>query len=339
MIGRAAPVITAWETYSPLGHGADAHLAALRATEPNGVRHTVVADFSVREILGRTGTRSMDRVAGLAVATTRRLLQRADTEPAAGYPSDEIGLVLGVGDVIASAMDFVRDTWTRERPYDVDPAHVPRTLMNYAAGQCAIWHGLRGPNATICGNRSTGLLALNYARRLHRGRHARAVVWGAVEELSAQRVAVEQARGATLPAAEGCVMFLLESAAAPANRPALAEVVGIEFGFTGDPDDGAAAVGDCLRRLLARTGVAAHAVRAVITSGGTDLPERTAVADLFGDRVLRARGGLLLGDTRSATVGFALAELLAQPDLAGEFGMVTTSDPEGRVGCGLFRMT
>src|SRR5579863_2573143 len=132
----AAPVITAWEAYSPLGHGAQAHADGLRAVGRCAPAGPAVRDFDVRETLGRTGTRSMDRAAGLAVTTTRRLLERVGTPdaPLAGYAPADVGVVLGVSDGIKSVMDFLRDTWTRDKPYDVDPSHVPRTLMNFAAG-------------------------------------------------------------------------------------------------------------------------------------------------------------------------------------------------------------
>ena len=88
----AAPVITAWEAYSPLGHGAQAHAEGLRAVGRCAPAGPAVRDFDVRETLGRTGTRSMDRAAGLAVTTTRRLLERVGTAeaPLTGYHADEI---------------------------------------------------------------------------------------------------------------------------------------------------------------------------------------------------------------------------------------------------------
>ena len=94
------PVITAWETYSPLGHGALAHAGGLRAAGRSAQARSAVRDFDVREILGRAGTRSMDRAAGLAVTTTRRLLERADTAeaplagdaPLAGYAPADVGV-------------------------------------------------------------------------------------------------------------------------------------------------------------------------------------------------------------------------------------------------------
>jgi 3-oxoacyl-[acyl-carrier-protein] synthase II len=344
----AAPVITAWEAYSPLGHGAQAHAEGLRAGGRRMAERLAVPDFDVRETLGRTGTRSMDRAAGLAVTTTRRLLgQAGDAGPQlaaeaqlAGYAPADVGVVLGVSDGIKSVMDFIRDTWTRERPYDVDPSHVPRTLMNFAAGQCAIWHGVRGPNATICGSHATALLTLNYARRLQRNGHAQAVIWGAVEELSDDRAALESARtGAGRPPGEGCAMFLLESAqACPADRNALAGVLAVEFGVWADLGGIRDALAGSLRRALKRAAVSPEEVFAVAplaAAGPRGAAERAAVADVLGSVPVLSRTADVIGDTGAASAAFQIVELLVEGAGSGRVGVVTTADGEGRVGCAL----
>ncbi len=349
----AAPVITAWEVYSPLGHGARSHLAGLRAV--GSVRPgPSVPDFDVREILGRSGTRSMDRAAGLAVATTRRLLDRVGTAeaPLGGYASEDVGVVLGASDGIKSVMDFLRDTWTRDKPYDVDPSHVPRTLMNFAAGQCAIWHGVRGPNATICGSHATALLTLNYARRLQRNGHAKAAIWGAVEELSADRTAVESARldgRGGRPPAEGCVMFLLEAAStvaggrpvAAGGRPAMAQVLAVEFGVWSGPDQIRGALAGCLRRALVRAAVRREEVLAIAPLSWPGWPgsaERAGIADVVGDAPLLTKTADAIGDTGAGSAAFQIVELLAEGAGLGRVGIVTTVDGEGRVGCALLRI-
>lgn len=338
-----AAVITAWEVYSPLGHGAEAHLAGLRAAPD---RRTRVDGFEVREVLGKAGTRSMDRVAGLAVATTRRLLERVGGpgEPVSGYTAETVGLVLGTGDGVRSVSDFVRDTWTRDKPYDVDPSHIPRTLMNYAAGQCAIWHGLKGPNVTICGSHATGLLALNYARRLRQNGHAGATVWGAVEECSDERAALEAARSSgrgQLPQAEGCAMFLLESAdAIGGGRTPLAEVLAVEFGVWDDADATGEALARCLRRAMKRAGADPDDVSAValsVTQGPFADAERAAAVEVLGPVPTLTATVDAVGDTRAVSAAFQIAELLAQPSAAGRIGAVVTTDAEGRVGCALLQ--
>jgi 3-oxoacyl-[acyl-carrier-protein] synthase II len=344
-----ASIITAWEAYSPLGQGAQAHLAGLRAAAaaaPPPPRPRIDG-FEVREVLGRTGTRAMDRAAGLAVATTRRLLERVGTSqaPFGRYPAEDVGLVLGASDGVKSVSDFVRDTWTRDKPYDVDPSHIPRTLMNYAAGQCAIWHGIKGPNATICGSHATGLLALNYARRLQRNGHAKATVWGAVDEYSDERAAIESARPGGLdgvPSGEGCVMFLMESAGVVVDgRAPLAEVLAVEFGVWIDPGGVREALVRCLRKALTRSAAAPAEVFAVAPScsrGSFAVGERAAVAEVFGDVPMLTVTADAVGDTRAVSGAFQIVELLAQPAAAGRIGVATTVDAEGRVGCALLRI-
>lgn len=344
-----ALTVTAWETYSPLGHDAQTHLDGLaaldeRADESSGVR-TAVEDFDVRRILGRVGTRAMDRAAALAVATTRRLLERlggADA-PFGPYRPEDLGLVLGTSDGAGSVMHFQRDTWTRDKPYDVDPTHIPRTLMNFAAGQCAIWHGIKGPNVTVCGAHTSGLLALNYARRLHRNGHAAAVLWGAVEELSAERVAVEAARPGGFSGSspsEGCVMFLLEPAGT--GRAPLAEVLAVEFGVWAEPDGIAEVLTGCLGTALARASIEPKEVLAVAPTalvGSGAAGERAAIADVFGAGVPLLSTSLRgLGDARAVSTAYQIVEVLAALAGSGQIGAVTSVDAEGRVGCALLRV-
>jgi 3-oxoacyl-[acyl-carrier-protein] synthase II len=352
LLPMAAPVITAWEAYSPLGHGAQAHAEGLRAAGRCALAGPSVRDFDVRETLGRTGTRSMDRAAGLAVTTTRRLLERAGTAeaplagdaPLAGYAPEDVGVVLGVSDGIKSVMDFLRDTWTRDKPYDVDPSHVPRTLMNFAAGQCAIWHGVRGPNATICGSHATALLTLNYARRLQRYGHAQAVIWGAVEELSDDRAAVESARtsGGGRPPGEGCVMFLLESAETrPADRTAIAEVLAVEFGVWADLGGIRDALAGCLSRAFKRAAVPSDEVFAVAPLSSAGLrgsAERAGAADVLGSVPVLTKTADAIGDTGAVSAAFQIIELLVEGAGSGRVGVATTADGEGRVGCALLRV-
>ncbi|GAB3804911.1 beta-ketoacyl synthase N-terminal-like domain-containing protein [Micromonospora zhanjiangensis] len=343
----ARAVITGWETHSPLGHGADAHTRAAAFAVRRDDAPRRVPDFEVRRVLGTKGTRSMCRASGLAVATSGRLLTRfaLDQQRRAGYPDDDLGLVLATSDNVRTIVDFNRDSWTGARPYDVDPAQLPVTLMNVHAGQCAIWHRLRGPNSTICGSHVGSLLALRYAGRLLRRGRARAMLCGAVEEDSEARSAYAAARaapGPRRPPGEGCVVFLVESAdRVVPERPVLAELLTVEFGFA--PRDGAvrAALAACLSRALTRTGVPAERISAVVPSPAVDArgdEEQLAIKAVLGEVPVVSSVHDALGDTDAVAAAFQIVQLLTDPALAGRVAAVTATDAEGRVGCALLRM-
>ncbi|MER6892515.1 3-oxoacyl-ACP synthase, partial [Amycolatopsis sp. NPDC000740] len=141
---RRRPVISAWTAISPFGYGREAFANGVRSrrepvTEPGGPGEAaVVPSFDVREMFGRKKTRAMNRVSGLTVAAAQQLL--ADMALAPDGDREHIGFVLGTTTGSAqSMMDFTRASITAEQPDHVEPAAVPGTVMNCAAGQAAIW--------------------------------------------------------------------------------------------------------------------------------------------------------------------------------------------------------
>ncbi|GAA4432982.1 beta-ketoacyl synthase N-terminal-like domain-containing protein [Actinokineospora soli] len=348
MSTATAPVITAWSAVSPFGVGRAAFVDGLHAGRetvadldreqwagPDTVA-CLVPDFTAKDALGKKGTRSMDRATGLAVATVGRMLddQPAGRETATG---DHAALVLGTTTGSAqSMMDFTRDSLTGEKPFFVDPSRFPNTVMNCAAGQCAIWHQLRGPNATVAGGRVAGLHALNYGRRLLLTGRAATALCGAVEEYSAARAWLHRLGGTadTTVLGEGCAMLQVEAAGA---ERALAEVLSVEFGaFAGDYRDALAA---CVRRGLDRSGTTAAEVWAV-SPCGTAGPAEDEVLAGFAGAVRPDLSGT--GDTSGAAAAMQIAAVLApaerDPPAAGRTALVTAVDHEGVVGCTVLRM-
>jgi 3-oxoacyl-[acyl-carrier-protein] synthase II len=358
---KAEPlVLSAWSTLSPYGAGADLFTdgirsgrSAIRPLDREAFpgpfeRGGVLADFSPVGFLGKRGTRSMDRLTAIAVSTLGLLVEQCG--PDLTVDAERVGLVLGTGSgSVQSIMDFTRDSLAGEKPYHVDPALFPNTVMNKAAGQSAIWHGIKGPNTTITGDWATGLLALSYAIRLVRGGHCDRVLCGAVEEHSTQRAWLEWHSGAnagTAPAlAEGGAFFLLEPLgdALRAGRTPAARVLATRFrGFT-DPADARSALSACVSSALEQAGVRGQDVRVVAPSAaegqvGTD--EEAAVNDVLGGaspRWVRCRP--LIGDASSVSVGFQMAAALSVagegPFGDGDLALITTIDRDGMVGCAL----
>ncbi|CAM5244536.1 MULTISPECIES: beta-ketoacyl synthase N-terminal-like domain-containing protein [Streptomyces] len=362
------PVVSAWSAVSAFGVGREAFGAGVRAKVPAVTaldperwaaptdRACLVPGGEPRELLGRKGTRSMDRVTALAVAAVGRLLDDGEGTRIPGLAEDT-GLVLGTSNgSVGSIMSFTRDSLTQDRPHLVDPARFPNTVMNCAAGQSAIRHGLRGPNVTIAGGRASALLALNHAQRLQRCGHARTVVCGAAEEFSAERAWLDwHARGEHLPAesgeapltGEGCAVLLLEAGTeAGAGRAPLAEVAAVEIALPADEKDAGPVLADCVRRALRRADLTPADLWALAPADATGPygdRERTALAEVLGGHdPLRLSCTGLLGDTGAASAAFQIAALLASaeddPAAAGRAALVTTADPDGVVGCAVLRL-
>ncbi|MEU6862130.1 beta-ketoacyl synthase N-terminal-like domain-containing protein [Streptomyces sp. NPDC046876] len=351
-------VISGWAVSSPYGLGrrpfAEGLLGKAAATAPlDAGRWPVpyaeaglIPDFDIKAVLGRKGTRSMDRATGIAVITVGELLQ--DYGQGLAADPEKTGLVLGTSGSVQSIMDFTKDALTGEKPYLVDPARFPNTVMNCPTGQSAIRHTLKGPNVTVSGGSATGLLALNYASRLLRGGHATALLAGAAEEFSVQRARLEHVAdhggaGAD-PLGEGAALFLLESGAAARDggRPVLATVLGSRFRAFPETGRAGEALARCIADVLADAGAAPVDLALVAPGtppGQLGKQERSALDGLAGERIAVRP---LVGDATAASAAFQLAAVLAlagaDPALVDRLALVTALDRDGTVGATLLRL-
>jgi 3-oxoacyl-[acyl-carrier-protein] synthase II len=371
------PVISAWSAVSAFGVGRDQFAAAVRSgpaadtASPEsdwagpGLPPRLVPVEGPKELLGRKGTRSMDRATALAVTAVGRLLGSdgpADNGTASSAPGpgdqdagpgggrDEEALVLGTSTGSArSIMSFTRDALTEDRPYHVNPAHFPNTVMNCAAGQTAIWHQLHGPNVTLAGGRMSALLALNHARRLQDSGRARGVIFGAVEEFSIERAWLEwhsrDADQAPAQLGEGCAVLLLQPGD-QAGPEGPAEVLAVRTRLCSGPDAVADALNRCIRGAFDAAAADPQDVWIVAPSqapGPWGEAEAVTLEGLFpASSVRRAFATALVGDTGAASAAFGLIAVLAaaqgEPEAGGRLALVTSTEREGRVGCALLRL-
>jgi len=361
----AGPVLSAWSVVSPLGSSSTDFAEGLRTDRPAVAeldparwpgpyrRACLVPGFDAVTALGRKGTRSMDRASALAVTAVGNLLN--DGGARLSGVDDSLGLALGtsIGSV-QSTVDFTRDSLVNARPYLVDPARFPNTVMNCAAGQAAIWHRLKGPNATVAGGRATGLLVLRYASRLLRAGHATALLGGAVEEFSTARAWLRwHAGGRTDPDAvlgEGVALWLLEhpDRARANGRDGLATVVDLEFGYASTDHEVEPVLVAGLRRLWERTGAGPADIGLVADSGASGVDgagERAALDGVFdGRQPERLTVAHRIGDTYAASAAFQVAAVLARattgPCVATgpRLALVTSVEGRGVVGAALLRV-
>lgn len=358
--------LTGWETIAPSGIGA--HF--FPGTPAEGAAPVRPADFAeagypsdldyrfapyeAREFLGNKGTRTMDRTTALAVGTAKLLFEQ---RPFAEAERERSGFVLGTSTgSIRSTSEFTRETFVQDRPFLVNPALFPNTVMNCAAGQCAIWFKARGINATIAGGRLSGFMSLQYASMMLRQKYVDLLYAGAVEELCPQTAHAHQILTAAghrmpVPQGEGCVMFALERGAdlrerGGASGTTLYALQCRRYFEPAELNTAAAVEGvkQCVQDVLDKFRFGRGDI-GFISIGATSDPtirslEQNAVDSMFGN----GQTGIVdvterVGETYSAAFSFKMAGLLAHPGFQGAghspFGLVLSATRDGYVAAAL----
>ncbi|MFF1813476.1 beta-ketoacyl synthase N-terminal-like domain-containing protein [Streptomyces sp. NPDC058251] len=353
--------ITGWGVMAPLGDGARefseavvqersglADVSGMFDEELPSDKAFALPEFKVRDYLGRKGTSFFDRSTSLALIASDRALK--DTGLVVTDDNrDQVGLVLGTTTgSIKSTSDYSRETLTQKRPYLVNPVLFPNTVMNCAAGQAAIWHRLKGVNATIAGGQLAGLTALRYASRTLRWGDAQALLVGAVEEFSPHTAWATHLALDSATAGEGAAVFVLESGEsrdATGRRPD-AEVLAVELA-TADPEQGTEAVTarytECIARALRTAGVTADELWAIApgSAGPGEAEEAALDRALAAARPTRLRIKELTGECHAASGALQIAAVLAyhrtDRALDGRPVLITSATREGAFGAAVIR--
>lgn len=330
---------------SALAAGASG-IAPLAGELAEGLRdpHAAEArDYDPARTLGDRNLRPLDRTARLAASAASLALAAAGPEALAG---GEVGLALGtLFGSLRTIAEFDRRALQMGANY-ASPLDFANSVINAAAGQAAIWHGLRGVNATVGGGPVAGLLAFGYATDQLRDRANAggpvAMLAGGAEEICREALLGFERLGVTagsdgrapqpLPLGarrngfrlgEGAALALLEPferAAARGVRP-LGEVLGHGEAFDpsrgADPAASAAALARAIRQALADAALdpAAIDLLALGASGSParDRAEVEGLALVFGRERLAALPALAIAGPLGECLGAggALSTLLA----------------------------
>jgi len=330
---------------SPAGLGADALAAAVGRGEPAVAASPASEDllpatpvhryagFDVKALLGRKGTIFLDRVTALALVAADAAIESGELS-VDDSNRDGIGVVLGttVGS-LKSTMDYSADTLTQDRPYLVNPALFPNSVMNCAASQIAIRRGLKGMNATIAGGPVAVVQALRYTANALRRGYADVVIAGAAEEFTPNTAwaAALRHQGRAVGAGEGAAMFVLRRAGDHDRVRMLA----ISTGF--GADDPAAALAGCVLRALDDAGAAPADVTVAASGSPDDTVDTAALAvALPRSDFERVDMTATVGDAQAAIGALQLANLVFAYTTgrmrAGELSLLTACTPEGDVG-------
>ncbi|MGI5403143.1 beta-ketoacyl synthase N-terminal-like domain-containing protein [Streptomyces sp. CA-135486] len=300
-------------------------------------------ELPVAELIGRKGTRNLDRTTTLSLIACRLAL-----DSFGGPAGERAGVVLGTSTgSISSSSGYSLETLRKDPPYLVNPSLFPHTVMNCAAGQIAIRNGLHGVNATLAGGQLSGVQAIRYARNALRQGHADRLLVGGVEEFCPQSAWAWHRSGALdtdAAVGEGAAVLMVEpeAAAAASGRPVLARVLAAQVGFAGGGSL-AGALAEVIGAALRRSGTDASAVGAVsLGSTGQRAVERIeergvgfALDGRVPARTVRVKE--VVGECFSASGALQMAALLgvwqAEGVPAGEIALVTAVGQDGAVGC------
>jgi 3-oxoacyl-[acyl-carrier-protein] synthase II len=293
-----------------------------------------IRPFEPREYLGDRNLRPVDRTSRLLLAAAQRALEESGWTPELRLER-EVGLVLGTTFCSVKTIAEFDRRGLQLGPSHVSPLDFANSVINAAAGQTAIWHGLRGVNSTISAGEASGLLAIAAgAGMISSGRTAALLAGGAEElcfesflgHLRAGRLSEStplplDARRSGFALAEGAALLMLEEAGAAAARGArvLAEVLGHGAAF--DPSEseaGAArAVARAVRIALEDAGIGPGEIDAAsLSANGSvagDRAEAVGIAAVFGERAADLPVTAIksmLGEALGASGGFQAVALL-----------------------------
>jgi 3-oxoacyl-(acyl-carrier-protein) synthase len=279
----------------------------------------------------------VDRTARLLLVAAQQALDAAGWTPER-RAEHEVGLVLGTTFCsVRTIAEFDRRALQLGPSY-ASPLDFANSVINAAAGQAAIWHGLRGVNSTVAAGEASGLVALAYAADLIRSGRADAVLAGGAEELCFESFVGHHHAGrlgsaCTVPCdarrdgfalSEGAAVLLLEEAASAAARGArvLAEVRGHGESFAAAAGEEAAAdaVARAVRLAVADAGIEPGDldVLSLGANGGVraDRCEAAGIAAALGPAgasrppVAIAAIKAMLGEALGASGGFQAVALL-----------------------------
>lgn len=292
-----------------------------------------IRPFDAQGYLPDRNLRPIDRTSRLLLVATGQALAGSGWT-AEAVAEREVGLVLGTTFCsVRTIAEFDRRNLQLGPSY-ASPFDFANSVINAAAGQTAIWYGLRGLNSTISAGAASGLAALGYAVDQIRGGRAAALLAGGAEELCFESFFghYQAGRLGELPIpfdtrrngfalAEGAALVMLEDAEAAAGRGAavLAEVLGQGSGFDplGTEESAVRAVYRAVRIALEDAGLEAGGLDAWSAgangSTGGDRWEALGVAAALGARaadlpVTAVKS--MLGEALGASGGLQIVALL-----------------------------
>lgn len=312
-----------------------------------------VDGFDISQYMNAKDARRYDVFVQYGVAAAAQALQQAgfiselQASPVTGVEPDRIGVIIGSGIGGITTIEENAVKLNTDSPRKISPFFVPSAIVNMAAGQVAIRHGIKGLNLATSTACTTATHAIGLAARLIAYGDADVIVVGGCEKASSQlgiggfsamqalSTRNDEPTKASRPfdkdrdgfvLGDGAGVVVMESLAHAKARGAtiLAELVG--FGMSDDashitapPDNGEGAAA-AMQHALSDANIEAAEV-GYINAHGTSTPagdvaESRAIESIFGEQVLvsstKSMTGHLLGAAGGIEAIFTIKALQEQ---------------------------
>ena len=269
-----------------------------------------ISDFDAKKYLGDVkGLRPLNRAAKLLASATQLAISESGLDDSF-RESNEIGLAVGTTYCSLGTISSFDARAQREGPKYASALDFANTVLNSAAGQTAIWHGLRGCNTTLSAGSASSLGAIAYAADLLRTGRENVMIAGGLEELSAESLIGYRGSDRHCPSGEksypiplddrrngfvvgeGAVMFVLERGEDAIIRGAkpIAKLLGVGEAFCIEPTDTAtfsSTVQTAMNQSIGSAGISKEQLAVIsLSANGSirlDSIESTGAANCLGE--------------------------------------------------------
>ena len=186
-------VVTGLGIVSPIGYGVEENwenitagksgIGPITLFDTSGFSVTIAGEvdsFNPTDFLPEKDARRMDRFIQFSMVAANEAIRNSGLE-ISEENADLIGVYIGAGIGGVTTIEATTTKFNETGARRISPFYIPMSIVNMAAGNISINHGLRGPNLAVTTACSTGTHAIGDAARLIQFGDADAMIAGGTE--------------------------------------------------------------------------------------------------------------------------------------------------------------
>ena len=186
-------VVTGLGIVSPIGYGVEENwenitagksgIGPITLFDTSGFSVTIAGEvdsFDPTDFLPEKDARRMDRFIQFSMVAANEAIRNSGLE-ISEENADLIGVYIGAGIGGVTTIEATTTKYNETGARRISPFYIPMSIVNMAAGNISINHGLRGPNLAVTTACSTGTHAIGDAARLIQFGDADAMIAGGTE--------------------------------------------------------------------------------------------------------------------------------------------------------------